>query len=331
MDVKVQVINNVLSSLKDFDQNTLDKIENILYINFEKYEIKEKCTEVVVHDNSNLGLIKKFIATKKLEGKSVKTLKKYQPELEKLHYFLGKSFYKINIYDLRYFLAQYKEHRKISNRTLDNMRKTISSFFSWVSDEGHISYNPTKALKRIKYTKTVKKPFSIVEREKLKNACTNHRDLALVEFLYASGLRVSEAISIDISNIDFISREATVVGKGSKERKFYLSEICIEYLKSYLNSRTDNNPSLFVSTKRPYNRLTKEGMESIVKRIGKKACVENVHPHRFRRTLATDLVRKNVPIQDVAHILGHADLRTTQVYVCLDQESVKYNYNKAIA
>lgn len=331
MDVKVQVINNVLSSLKDLDQNSLDKIENILYINFEKYEIKEKCTEVVVHDDSNLGLIKKFIATKKLEGKSVKTLKKYQPELEKLHYFLGKSFYKINIYDLRYFLAQYKEHRKISNRTLDNMRKTISSFFSWMSDEGHISYNPAKALKRIKYTKTVKKPFSIVEREKLKNACTIHRDLALVEFLYASGLRVSEAISIDINNIDFISREATVVGKGSKERKFYLSEICIEYLKSYLNSRTDNNPSLFVGTKRPYNRLTKEGIESIVKRIGKKAGVENVHPHRFRRTLATDLVRKNVPIQDVAHILGHADLRTTQVYVCLDQESVKYNYNKAIA
>lgn len=211
------------------------------------------------------------------------------------------------------------------------MRKTISSFFSWMSDEGHISYNHAKALKRIKYTKTVKKPFSIVEREKLKNACTIHRDLALVEFLYASGLRVSEATSIDINNIDFISREATVVGKGSKERKFYLSEICIEYLKSYLNSRTDNNPSLFVSTKKPYNRLTKEGMESIVKRIGKKAGVENVHPHRFRRTLATDLVRKNVPIQDVAHILGHADLRTTQVYVSLDQESVKYNYNKAIA
>lgn len=132
MDAKVQVINNVLSSLKDLDQNTLDKIKNILYINFEKYEIKEKCTEIVVHDDSNLGLIKKFIATKRLEGKSVKTLKKYQPELKKLHYFLGKSFYKINIYDLRYFLAQHKEHRKISNRTLDNMRKITPRFF-WYS------------------------------------------------------------------------------------------------------------------------------------------------------------------------------------------------------
>lgn len=331
MDIKVRVINDVLSSLKELDQNTLDKIENILYVNFENYEIKEKCTVVVVHDNTNLGLIKRFIATKKLEGKSIKTLKKYQPELENLHYFLGKDFHKLNTYDLRYYLAQYKEHRKISNRTLDNMRKTISSFFSWVHDEGYIIHNPAKALKRIKYAKTVKKPFTVIEREKLKNACNNKRDLALIEFLYASGLRVSEAISININQIDFISREATVIGKGSKERKFYLSEICIEYLKTYLNSRTDNNPSLFVSTKRPYNRLTKEGLDSIVKRIGKRAGVSNVHPHRFRRTLATDLVRKNVPIQDVAYILGHADLRTTQVYVFQDQESVKYNYNKAIA
>lgn len=194
-----------------------------------------------------------------------------------------------------------------------------------------ISFITAKALKQIKYTKTVKKPFTVIEREKLKNACNTKRDLALIEFLYASGLRVSEVTSINIENIDFISREATVVGKGSKERKFYLSEICVEYLKSYINSRSDKNKALFVSTKRPYNRLTKEGIESIVKRIGAKAGVQNVHPHRFRRTLATDLVRKNVPIQDVAHILGHADLRTTQVYVCLDQESVKYNYNKAIA
>lgn len=331
MNAKVQIINDVLSSLKDFDQKTLDRIENILYVNFENYEVKEKCTQVVVHDNSNLGLIKKFIATKKLEGKSIRTLKKYQPELEMLHYFLGKDFHNLTTYDLRYYLAQYKEHRKISNRTLDNMRKTISSFFTWMYDEGYIIHNPAKALKQIKYTKTVKKPFTVIEREKLKNACSTKRDLALVEFLYASGLRVSEVASINIDNIDFISREATVVGKGSKERKFYLSEICVEYLKSYINSRTDRNNALFVSTKRPYNRLTKEGIESIVKRIGKKAGVSNVHPHRFRRTLATDLVRKNVPIQDVAHILGHADLRTTQVYVCLDQESVKYNYNKAIA
>jgi len=170
-----------------------------------------------------------------------------------------------------------------------------------------------------------------VEREKLKNACRFLRDLALSEFLYASGLRVSEAASLDIRAIDFQRREATVVGTGGKERRFYLSEVCVEYLKQYLDSRTDRNPALFASVRAPYRRLGKEGIEAAVRRLGVAAGVENVHPHRFRRTLATDLVRKDVPIQDVAAILGHADLRTTQVYVCLNQEAVKFNYNRAVA
>lgn len=170
-----------------------------------------------------------------------------------------------------------------------------------------------------------------MEREKLKNTCTSLRDLALTEFLYASGLRVSEVISLDRSSIDFVTRESTVIGKGGKERRFYLSEVCAEYLRQYLNSRTDNNAALFVSIKSPYKRLTKEGVEFIVKTLGKKAGISNVHPHRFRRTLATDLVRKGVPIQDVAQILGHSDLRTTQVYVALDQSTVKYHYIQAVA
>ena len=177
----------------------------------------------------------------------------------------------------------------------------------------------------------VRKPFSSVDREKLKNACCCLRDLALTEFLYASGLRVSEIISLDRTSIDFITREATVIGKGGKERRFYLSEVCAEYLRQYLNSRTDNNTALFVGTKSPHRRLTKEGVEYIVKDLGQKAGVSNVHPHRFRRTLATDLVRKGVPIQDVAQILGHSDLRTTQVYVALDQSTVKYHYSQAVA
>lgn len=211
------------------------------------------------------------------------------------------------------------------------MRKTISTFFGWLHDEGLIGQNPARAVKQIKYDKIVRKPFSPVEREKLKNICTSLRDLALTEFLYASGLRVSEVISLDRSSIDFVTREATVIGKGGKERRFYLSEVCAEYLRQYLNSRIDNNAALFVSIKSPYKRLTKEGVEFIVKTLGKKAGISNVHPHRFRRTLATDLVRKGVPIQDVAQILGHSDLRTTQVYVALDQSTVKYHYSQAVA
>ncbi len=331
MDVRTKIIDKVIEALPDVGQEILDRIERTLYIQLKEYEVQERNTEVVVYDNSNLGLVKKFIATKKLEGKSERTLKKYQPELEKLINFLDKKIYEVDTYDLRLYLALYKEKRKITNRTLENLRKTISSFFTWLHDEGIIGKNPAKALKRIKYEHIVRKPFSSVEREKLKNACDIIRDLALTEFLYASGLRVSEVISLNRDSIDFVTREATVIGKGGKERRFFLSEICTEYLRQYLNARTDNNIALFTSKKMPYNRLTKEGVEVIVKKIGKKAGVPNVHPHRFRRTLATDLVKKNVPIQDVAQILGHSDLRTTQVYVCLDQEAIKYNYNRAVA
>ena len=331
MDLKTEIINGVLQALADVPQEVQEKVEAVLHIQLQEYEVQKKTTEIAVYDGSSLGMVRKFIATKRLEGKSEKTLRKYQPELEKLVAFLDKKMHEVETYDLRLYLALYKEHRGVSNRTLDNIRKTISSFFSWMNDEGHIGRNPARALKQIKYTKEVKKPFTSVEREKLKNACGFLRDLALSEFLYASGLRVSEAVSLNRDNIDFATREAYVVGKGNKERKFYLSEVCTEYLRQYLQSRTDSNPALFVGIKKPYSRIGKEGIEAALRRLGKKAGVDNVHPHRFRRTLATDLVKKNVPIQDVAAILGHADLRTTQVYVCLDQDTIKYHYNKAVA
>lgn len=331
IDARAEIIDKVLAALTGIEQEILEKVERTLCIELQEFEVFKRTTEIVPHDNTNLGLVRKFIATKRLEGKSERTLKKYQPELEKMVDFLNKKLYEVDTYDLRLYLALYKDKRKITNRTLDNIRKTISSFFGWMHDEGLVGRNPAKALKQIKYDKIVRKPFTPVERERLKNACFLLRDLALTEFLYASGLRVSEVISLDRTSIDFVTREATVIGKGGKERRFYLSEVCAEYLRQYLNSRVDDNTALFVSAKSPYKRLTKEGVEFIVKSLGQKAGVDNVHPHRFRRTLATDLVKKNVPIQDVAAILGHADLRTTQVYVCLDQETVKYHYNKAVA
>ena len=331
MDVRSKIVDQVLESLPELSADIRERIERTLLTSLQNYEVQERCTEVAVHDNTNMGLVRKFIATKKLEGKSERTLRRYQPELEKLVYFLDKKLYEVSSYDLRLYLSLYKEQRKISNRTLENMRKTISTFFGWLHDEGLIGQNPARAVKQIKYDKIVRKPFSAVDREKLKNACSCLRDLSLTEFLYASGLRVSEIISLDRTSIDFITREATVIGKGGKERRFYLSEVCAEYLRQYLNGRTDDNPALFAGIKAPYKRLTKEGVEFIVKSLGQKAGVSNVHPHRFRRTLATDLVRKGVPIQDVAQILGHSDLRTTQVYVALDQSTVKYHYSQAVA
>lgn len=331
MDIRAKIVDQVLESLPELSADIRDRIERTLLTSLQGYEVQERCTEVAIHDNTNMGLVRKFIATKKLEGKSERTLRRYQPELEKLVYFLDKKLYEVSSYDLRLYLSLYKEQRKISNRTLENMRKTISTFFGWLHDEGLIGQNPARAVKQIKYDKIVRKPFTPVEREKIKSSCCQLRDLALTEFLYASGLRVSEVISLDRTSIDFVTREASVIGKGGKERRFYLSEVCAEYLRQYLNSRTDDNPALFAGTKSPYRRLTKEGVEYIVKDLGRKAGVSNVHPHRFRRTLATDLVRKGVPIQDVAQILGHSDLRTTQVYVALDQSTVKYHYSQAVA
>ena len=330
MDIRTQIISNVMEILNDIDQEILERIERSLYIQLNNYEVQERCTGVVIHDMTNPGLIKKYIATKRLEGKSEKTIKRYLPEIERMVGYINKKIPDITSFDLRFYLAMYKEDRKISNRTLENMRKTISSFFTWLYDEGLISCNPAKSLAKIKYEKIVKKPFTATDREKIKNACTSVRDLALTEFLYATGLRVSEVSSLNIDDIDFVSREGIVIGKGAKERRFYMSEVCSLYLKDYLKSRTDTDQALFVSLKAPFNRLQKEGIEVSVRKIGKLANVENVHPHRFRRTLATDLVKKNVPIQDVAEILGHSDLRTTQVYVSLDYATIKYNYNKAI-
>ena len=331
MDLRNQLVNNVLEKLSDYPNVTMEQVEYILLNELQNYEVSERCTEVTVYDESSYGLINKFIATKKLEGKSPKTLRKYKRELEHLALSANEPLQKMETFDLRFYLFSYKEKRKISNRSLDNIRKTLSSFYSWLHDEGFISRNPMKAIKQIKYELVERKPFTSVDRDSINKACTCARDSALTSFLYSSGLRVSEVSSLDRNSIDFVKREGIVRGKGNKQRKFYIDEVCAKYLNSYLNSRTDSNPALFVSTKAPFERLSKEGIESAVKRIGKRANVENVHPHRFRRTLATDLVKKGVPIQFVAEILGHSDLRTTQVYVCLDKETTRYHYNRAVA
>lgn len=244
---------------------------------------------------------------------------------------LCRPLYEITTYDLRYYLADYKRQRNVSNRTLDGMRRCLSSFFNWLSAEGWIGRNPCAALAQIKYTKVVKKPYSAPEMERLKQACTSLRDLALIEFLYASGCRVSEVVRLNRSDINFLTNDAVVLGKGNKERKIYLTPVAMMHLTDYLNSRTDSNPCLFASLKAPYGRLSKAGIETALKVIGKRAGVDNVHPHRYRRTLATNLLDRGANIQDVAAILGHADLKTTQIYCFISQSNVQAAYHKYAA
>ncbi len=330
MDIRMKLINDVSNALCGIvDNNMIDLVQDVLTIKLNNYELQERCTELVVCDNSSEKILKKFLATKRIEGIADSTLRRYAEVNRELIEFIGKPLGEITTYDLRFYLSLRKQKGNISNRTLDGMRRCYSSFFSWLNAEGIISKNPCTALSRIKYKKDVKKPFSAIELEKIRNSCDNIRDLAIIDFLYCTGCRVSEVSRLDISDIDFEHMGCTVLGKGNKERIVYLTEVAAMHLQEYLNTRKDCSDALFVG--KGGKRLSKNGIEALLKRLGKRANVENVHPHRYRRTLATNLLDRGMRIQDVAIILGHADLKTTQIYCYISQKNVENSYRKYIS
>jgi len=208
-------------------------------------------------------------------------------------------------------------------------RIVFRSFFGWLRRKKYIPENPEELLDQIRYDETIKKPYSDEEREQIRCSCQRERDLALVDFLYSTGCRVSEVVRLDISDIDLERRECTVIGKGNKERIVYLSEVAVMNLKEYIQSRNDAEEALF--TGRGTLRIKKTGIETIIRKLGRCAGVDNAHPHRFRRTLATNLLDRGMNIQDVAAVLGHADLKTTQVYCYISQQNVKTAYDKYAA
>ena len=330
MDARMEILENVLQAVAGIIPETaLAGLESALCAELEKYEVQERTTEMVIRDGTAEGLLRKFLATKRIEGKAESTIEYYRQQLTMFLHNVGKLLPEITTFDLRFYLSAYKEKRKVRNRTLDNIRKCLSTFFTWLADEEFIQRNPCRGLKSIKYRKVMKKAFSQEELEKLKSACENYRDLALVGFLYSTGCRVSEAISINRNSLDLEKRELNVVGKGDKERTVYLTEVAVMYLRLYLSGRQDESPALFIG--RSGGRLTKNGVETALKRIGLRAGVENVHPHRFRRTLATNMIARGASLQDVQAILGHEDIRTTQVYVYTNQRNVKNSHEKYAA
>ena len=329
MDIREQVIQKGMQALEGrVSQETADIVQDVLVLELNCYEVQERCTEVAEVDGSAERMLKKFLATKRIEGIAESTLGRYADENRKLVQFLRKPLPEVTAYDIRFYLSYRRERSatRLSNRTLDGIRRCYSSFFGWLSAEGLIGRNPCAAIKQIKYRKKVKKPYSAAEMEKLRMACGNTRDLALLDFLYCTGCRVSEVARLDIGDIDFERMECTVLGKGNKERTVYLSEVAAMHLKEYLSTREGLGGALF--TGKGTERLGKNGIEAILKRVGKEAGVANVHPHRYRRTLATNLLDRGMNIQDVAAILGHADLKTTQVYCYISQKNVKTAYGK---
>ncbi len=329
MDTRSTIITNVSAAVRAIltDQQ-LQAVHDALTLHLNAYEIHERTTEISTVDCTPDSLLRKFLATKRIEGKSESTIQRYHDICYMMIHTLCLPLHEITTYNLRYYLADYKRQRKVSNRTLDGMRRCFSSFFNWLTAEGWIGHNPCVALAQIKFTKVVKKPYTSPEMERLKQACTNLRDLALIEFLYASGCRVSEVVHLNRSDINFLTRDAVVLGKGNKERTIYLTPVALMHLTDYLNTRTDADPCLFASIKSPHQRLSKAGIETALKSIGQRAGIDNVHPHRYRRTLATNLLDRGANIQDVATILGHADLKTTQLYCYISQSNVQSAYQK---
>lgn len=329
MDIRAGIVQRIVMALAGkADDGIISMVQDVLIMELNNYEVMERCTEVAVRDDSAEGALKKFLATKRVEGIADSTLRRYAEINKALLDYLGKPLEEITTYDIRFYLSVRRQIGHVSNRTLDGMRRCYSSFFSWLAAEGLIQHNPCAALAQIKCRKVVKKPYSAAEIEKIRKACGNIRDLALVDFLYCTGCRVSEVSRLDIADIDFERMECVVLGKGNKERKVYLTEVAAMHLQEYINNRKDVCEALFIGKGK---RLKKNGIEAVVKKLGRRAGVDNAHPHRYRRTLATNLLDRGMNIQDVASILGHADLKTTQIYCYISQENVKAAYHKYAA
>jgi len=242
--------------------------------------------------------------------------------------YLNKPVDEITEADLFLYISAYQKRRRVSNAYLDNIRLVFSSFFGWLSSKGYISRNPAAGLEPIKTEKRIKKPLSDIELEKLRRKCNIERDLALIEFLYSTGVRMSELVALNRQDIDFNSMDVIVYGKGSKEREAYLTAASCMHLKEYLDSRTDDNEALFVSLKAPHKRLTVAGIEEILRKLGRQTGIEKVHPHRFRRTMATNILNKGMPIEEVKELLGHVKLDTTLIYCQVSKENVKHSHRK---
>ena len=282
-------------------------------------------------DLNNLELLNMFLSAKKVEGCSKNTLNYYKSTIDKMLKILDKPIDNITTDDLRSYLDEYKESNNLSKTTIDNIRRIFSSFFRWLEDEDYILKNPVKRIHRIKTGRAVKETLSDEELEILCDNCENIRDLAMVELLISTGMRVGELVKLNIDDINFNERECIVFGKGESERVVYFDARCKIHLLEYLNSRKDNKEALFVSFRKPYKRLGINGVEIIIKKLGEKSNISNLHPHKFRRTLATNAIDKGMPIEQLQKLLGHMQIDTTMKYAMVNQNNVKIAHRKFIS
>ena len=326
--MKQNLINDVMQSMLPCLNNAqLEKLQTVMQYVLFQYEITKKDEN---SERSTLNLVDLFLSAKRVEGCSEKSLKYYHTTIQSMLSAVNKDVKQIETEDIRTYLTNYQQQKQSCRITIDNIRRILSSFFSWLEDEDHILKSPVRRIHKVKAAINIKETYSDEALEMMRDNCTEPRDLAMIDMLASTGMRVGEMVLLNRNDIDFNERECVVFGKGNKERVVYFDARTKIHLKNYLQSRTDDNPALFVSLKAPYNRMNIGGIETCLRRLGKQLGLQRVHPHKFRRTLATMAIDKGMPIEQLQQLLGHKRIDTTLQYAMVKQSNVKIAHRKYI-
>ena len=324
--MKKEIINEILQKMLPYLNNQqLDQLKSTVDSVLAKHEIADES-----ETKTSEELIGKFIEAKRIEGCSEKTLNYYRKTITDMLSGIEKEVMQITTEDLRKYLTDYQESKNISKVTVDNVRRILSSFFSWLEDEDYILKSPVRRIHKVKTTSTIKETYTDEALEQMRDSCTELRDLAMIDMLASTGMRVGEMVLLNRNDIDFNERECVVLGKGNKQRIVYFDARTKIHLQNYLDSRTDNNEALFVTLRSPFTRLTIGGVEVRVRELGKSLGMNKVHPHKFRRILATVAIDKGMPIEQLQQLLGHKRIDTTLQYAMVKQSNVKNAHRKYI-
>ena len=326
--MKQDLINDVVQGMLPYLNNAQnERLQEVLQYTLARYEVTENKQQEKISEQNFVEL---FLSAKQIEGCSEKSLKYYKATIEAMLNELQKDIKHIVTDDIRGYLTEYQEKKKSSKVTIDNIRRILSSFFSWLEDEDYILKSPVRRIHKIKTGTNIKETYSDEALELMRDNCTELRDLAMIDMLATTGMRVGEMVLLNRNDIDFNERECIVFGKGSKERVVYFDARTKIHLQNYLGSRTDDNPALFVSLKSPHERLEIGGVEVRLRELGKQLGLQKVHPHKFRRTLATMAIDKGMPIEQLQQLLGHRKIDTTLQYAMVKQSNVKIAHRKYI-
>lgn len=330
--MKNQLISEITRQMIPYlDNAQMEQLQNVLQHALWNVQITSNEDGAQQPDKeTNAELLDMFLSAKRVEGCSEKTLRYYETSIRRLFAAVDSHVTHMQTDDLRGYLSDYQQQTQCSKGNIDNIRRIMSSFFTWLEDENYILKSPVRRIHKIRSNKTVKETYTDEALETMRDQCGCLRDLAMIDLLASTGMRVGELVRLNRDDIDFENRECVVFGKGSKERPVYFDARTKIHLKNYLENRRDDNPALFVSLLSPYNRLEISGVEVRLRKLGRKLGITKVHPHKFRRTLATRAIDKGMPIEQVQRLLGHAKIDTTMQYAMVNQNNVKISHRKYI-